>query len=199
MCCSNPITLIAVCKLNWSNTNNEIQQLQRAKRWFLSKWSEKGNGDCASVFCWGLCVCRCAYGRTRWLGSEIHWLERQDPTRNCTLSVLDPLFPSLPVLPGLPWCCKDNLGPGPGMPVEMYPVPLCRLINAFHPQWQSREVCLAAGWAQTRCTGTNCGCSLSADRAFSSLSVMTYYSLGWLSYNFQKGMLMSCTSWKTHF
>lgn len=52
-------------------------------------------------------------------------LDRQDSTRNCPLSALHPLLPSLPVLPGHPRFCKDNLDQAQTV---MYPVTPRRLM-----------------------------------------------------------------------
>lgn len=58
------------------------------------------------------------------VGSKIHWLARQDPTKTCTLSALHPLCPALP---GLPWCCQDNLAQA-CIRDMMCPVSPCRLM-----------------------------------------------------------------------
>lgn len=77
------------------------------------------------------------------VGSKIHWLDRQDPTRNCTWSALHALLPPLPVLPGLPWCCKDNLAQACIRHKHVSCEVSCdsMQVNAFHPQGHTREVC----------------------------------------------------------
>lgn len=87
---------------------------------------------------------------------------------------------------------------GKNMLVVWHPVTLHMLMAFIHIN--TTRCVQHAGWPRPCCmTRAIYGYFLRADRALFSLSVMNYHSLGRLSYSFKKGMLMSCTSWKTHY